>query len=155
MNFGMELRCCAVLCFAGTSDQPSYADELKSLARKLKVQQRVEWLGGISSDEIRRRYAHAIAVIYPPTDEDYGYVTLEAMLASKPVITCTDSGGPLEFVTDRETGLIVEPTPEALAAALDLLWENREQAKTWGEAGRDRYDSLNLSWETVVKKLLA
>ena len=104
---------------------------------------------------MRRRYANAIAVIYPPTDEDYGYITLEAMLASKPVITCTDSGGPLEFVSDRETGLIAEPTPEALAAAFDSLWENRRQAKTWGEAGRARYESLNLSWETVVKKLLA
>ena len=40
----------------------------------------------------------ALGVIFPPLDEDYGYVTLEAMLAAKPVITCTDSGGPLEFV---------------------------------------------------------
>lgn len=143
------------VCFAGTSDQPAYADELKALARKLKVQQRVEWLGPISGAEMRRRYAHAIAVIYPPTDEDYGYVTLEAMLAAKPVITCSDSGGPLEFVADRANGLIAEPTPEALAAAFDSLWENRDQAKAWGEAGRERYESLNLSWETVVKKLLA
>jgi glycosyltransferase involved in cell wall biosynthesis len=104
---------------------------------------------------MRRRYAHAIAVIYPPTDEDYGYVTLESMLASKPVITCTDSGGPLEFVTHHETGVIADPTPEALANAFDLLWENRQQARDWGEAGRDRYESLNLSWETVVNKLLA
>jgi glycosyltransferase involved in cell wall biosynthesis len=143
------------ICFAGTSDQPSYADELKSVARKFKVHDRVEWLGPISGDEMRRRYAHALTVIYPPTDEDYGYVTLEAMLAAKPVITCTDSGGPLEFVTNRETGLIAEPTPEALAAAFDSLWENRQQAKSWGEAGRARYESLNLSWEMVVKKLLA
>jgi glycosyltransferase involved in cell wall biosynthesis len=143
------------VCFAGTSDQPSYADQLKSHARKLKVHQRVEWLGPISGEEMRRRYAHAIAVIYPPTDEDYGYVTLEAMLASKPVITCTDSGGPLEFVLDRQTGLIAEPTPESLAAAFDALWENRDRAKSWGEAGRARYEGLNLSWETVVKKLLA
>ena len=143
------------VCFAGTSDQPSYADQLKSHARKLKVHQRVEWLGPISGEEMRRRYAHAIAVIYPPTDEDYGYVTLEAMLASKPVITCTDSGGPLEFVLDQQTGLIAEPTPESLAVAFDALWENREQAKSWGEAGRASYEGLNLSWETVVKKLLA
>jgi glycosyltransferase involved in cell wall biosynthesis len=143
------------IIFAGTSDQPSYADELKSLARKFKAQQRTEWLGSISGDEMRRRYAHSIAVIYPPTDEDYGYVTLESMLASKPVITCTDSGGPLEFVTHHETGVIADPTPEALANAFDSLWEKRQQAKTWGEAGRARYESLNLSWETVVNKLLA
>ncbi len=141
--------------FAGTSDQPSYTDKLKSLAKKLKVQDRVSWLGPISGDEMRERYARALGVIYPPTDEDYGYVTLEGMLAAKPVITCSDSGGPLEFVTDRRNGLITDPTPEALAAGFDTLWEHRERAQAWGEAGRERYESLNLSWETVVNKLLA
>jgi len=143
------------VCFAGISDHPDYADKLQSLARKLKLQKRVEWLGGIDEDEKRSRYARALAVVYPPIDEDYGYVTLEGMLASKPVITCRDSGGPLEFVIDRQTGLIAEPAPEALAAAFDFVWENRDSAEAWGRAGRDRYASLNLSWENVVKKLLA
>jgi glycosyltransferase involved in cell wall biosynthesis len=143
------------LCFAGTSDHPDYTDKLESLARKLKVQKRVEWLGSIDEDEKRSRYAKALAVVYPPVDEDYGYVTLEAMLASKPVITCRDSGGPLEFVVDKQTGVITEPAAEALAAGFDLLWENRDQTAAWGRAGRMRYESLNLSWANVIQKLLA
>jgi glycosyltransferase involved in cell wall biosynthesis len=71
------------------------------------------------------------------------------------VITCRDSGGPLEFVLDRTTGLITDPTPEALAAAFDFVWENRAEAKAWGRAARDRYESLNLSWANVIQKLLA
>jgi glycosyltransferase involved in cell wall biosynthesis len=143
------------LCFAGISDHPDYTDKLRSLARKLKVQKRVEWLGGISEAEKRERYASALAIVYPPVDEDYGYVTLEAMLASKPVITCRDSGGPLEFVVDKQTGMIAEPTAEALAAAFDFVWENRNDAAAWGRAGRARYESLNLSWSNVIQKLLA
>lgn len=143
------------LCFAGTSDHPDYTDKLQSLARNLKVQKRVEWLGRIGEDEKRARYASALAIVYPPVDEDYGYVTLEAMLASKPVITCRDSGGPLEFVLDQTTGMITEPAPEALAAAFDFVWENREHAAAWGRAGRDRYQRLNLSWTNVVQRLLA
>ena len=143
------------LCFAGISDHPDYTDKLQSLARKLKVHKRVEWLGGISEDEKLSRYARSLAIVYPPIDEDYGYVTLEAMLASKPAITCRDSGGPLEFVVDKETGLIAEPTPESLASAFDLVWENRDQAAAWGRAARDRYESLNLSWSNVIQKLLA
>ena len=142
------------LCFAGTSDHPDYTDKLQSLARKLKVQKRVEWLGSISEEEKRSRYASALAVVYPPIDEDYGYVTLEAMLASKPVITCRDSGGPLEFVTNQTTGLITDPTPEALAAAFDFVWENRGDAATLGTAARLHYESLNLSWSNVIQKLL-
>lgn len=143
------------LCFAGTSDHPDYSDKLQSLARKHKVQKRVEWLGGISEEEKHSRYARALAVVYPPIDEDYGYVTLEAMLASKPVITCSDSGGPLEFITNQTTGLIPDPTPEALAAAFDFVWENRARAASWGQAARRHYESLDLSWSNVIRKLLA
>ena len=143
------------ICFAGTSDHPDYTDKLQSLARKLRVQKRVDWLGGISEDEKRARYASALAIVYPPVDEDYGYVTLEAMLASKPVLTCSDSGGPLEFVVDKQTGMIVKPTPQSLAAAFDFVWENRSEAEAWGRAGRARYESLNLSWSNVIQKLLA
>src|SRR5215813_14144885 len=120
--------------FAGAADQPAYQNELKSLARKLRVQNRVDWLGQIEEEEKRELYARALGVIYPPVDEDYGYVTLEAMLASKPLIVCSDSGGPLEFVRHEETGLIAEPEPHNLARALDRVWKDRELAKKWGEA---------------------
>jgi glycosyltransferase involved in cell wall biosynthesis len=141
--------------FAGTADHPAYAEELQRLARKLHIHQRVEWLGHVTEEEKRSLYARALGVIFPPVDEDYGYVTLEAMLASKPVITCTDSGGPLEFVRDGETGLIAEPTPAALATAMDILWENQDQAKTLGAMGRAHYDRLEISWSKVVERLLA
>ena len=141
--------------FAGTPDNPSYATDLKKLARKLRVDDRVEWLGQVSEDAKRDLYARARAVVYPPIDEDYGYVTLEAMLASKPVITCTDSGGPLEFVRAQETGLITEPTAAALGAAMDHLWANSSQAAAMGDAARALYDGLGISWAEVVRKLLA
>lgn len=141
--------------FAGAAGEPEYAEELAALARKLKVDQRVEWLGEISEEEKRCRYAHALGIIYPPLDEDYGYVTLEAMLSSKPLITCTDSGGPLEFVRHEENGLVSEPQPESLAVAMDKLWTGREQAKSWGERGRALYEKLNITWPNVVRKLLS
>src|SRR5207249_2805296 len=108
----------------GAADNPGFAGELKSLARKLRVQQRVEWLGQVSEEEKRRLYASARGVIFTPIDEDYGYVTLEGMLAAKPVITCSDSGGPLEFVQHEKTGLVVEANPESVANALDRLWND-------------------------------
>ncbi len=75
----------------------------------------------MDDDELIDLYAGALAVVYPPFDEDFGYVTLEAFLARKPVITCTDSGGPNEFVVDGVNGFVCAPNPEALAAAIDQL----------------------------------
>ena len=141
--------------FAGSPDKPSYEEELQALARSLRVHNRVEWLGTVEEEEKRDLYARSLAVVYPPMDEDYGYVTLEAMLAQKPLVTCTDSGGPLEFVLHEKTGLVVEPTPDALAGAFDTLWSGRERAREWGAEARARYESLDLTWARVVKTLLS
>jgi len=141
--------------FAGVADSPEYGKRLKQLASKLGVEARVEWLGYIPEKEKRENYAHAVAVIFPPVDEDYGYITLEAMLSSKAVITCEDSGGPLEFVSTRKNGLVTKPTPAAVAEALDTLWRDRTLAAKLGRAGRESYERLGLSWSEVVKKLLA
>jgi glycosyltransferase involved in cell wall biosynthesis len=141
--------------FAGVADSAEYGKRLRQLAAKLGVEARVEWLGQISEEQKRENYARAIAVIFPPVDEDYGYITLEAMLSSKAVVTCEDSGGPLEFVLPRKTGLITKPTAAALAEALDELWLDRSLALKLGRAGRENYERLGLSWSEVVKKLLA
>jgi glycosyltransferase involved in cell wall biosynthesis len=114
----------------------------------------VAWLGLISEEEKRQRYANCLAVIFPPLDEDYGYVTLEAMLSSKSVITCSDSGGPLEFVIHDQTGLIAAPTPQSLAAAMDAIWGDRRHAAAMGDNGRERFQNLRITWENVVGKLL-
>ncbi len=138
----------------GLGDTPEYAEEMRQYAVALGVAERVEWLGWLSDSDILREYAHALGVVFPPRDEDYGYVTLEAMLASKPVITCSDSGGPLEFVIDRETGLVTEADACELATAMDELWDDPAQAKRWGEAGRQRYEDLGIGWDRILDTLL-
>jgi len=143
------------VCFAGLADDVGYAESLYAEAVELGLERRVEWMKHLTEKQKVDTYARAVAVVYPPLDEDYGYVTLEAMLSSKPVITCTDSGGPLEFVLPAETGLIVEPDPEALALAFDQLWDDRALAATYGAAGRRHYEQLGLSWPETIKRLLA
>jgi len=140
--------------FAGAADHRSYFEELKSLAFKINVDRRIKWLGEVSESEKIKLYAEALGVIFPPLDEDYGYVTLEAMLAGKSVITCTDSGGPLEFISDKETGLVVDPTPQPLAEAMDSFWDSRIETEWMGKNARGSYEALGISWGNVVDKLL-
>lgn len=115
---------------------------------------RVKLLGQISTEELIVYFAHSLAVFFGPKDEDYGYVTLEAMLSAKPVITCTDSGGPLEFVKHSDTGFVVAPRPESIASAIDFLFFNQQVSKDMGQAGLAHYHRLNISWEAVVNTLL-
>lgn len=129
--------------------------QFEELANSLGLGERVRFVGEISREEMVALYTNAQAVFFGPLDEDYGYVTLEAMLAGKPVITCADSGGPLEFVRDTETGYVVPPVPADIAEALDRLMSDPTRAKDMGEAGLARYRAMNISWHSVVDQLLA
>lgn len=137
--------------FAGTGSQLEY---LKEKAFQLDLNQRVVWLGKISDELMLNHYTNCLAVFFGPFDEDYGYITLEAMQAAKAVITCTDSGGPLEFISDMQTGIIVEPTPDAISSSIDLLATNKKLAKSLGESARSKYKELDISWDNVVEKLI-
>ena len=96
-------------------------------------------------------YRDALAVVYPPYDEDFGYVTLEAFLARKPVVTATDSGGPNEFVADGVNGFVCAPEPDAIAAAINRLAADRQRARSLGDAGYDR--ARTITWDGVIEKL--
>ena len=114
----------------------------------------MELTGFIPDEERIQRLAECFAVFFAPYREDYGYVTLEAFLAGKPVITTTDSGGPLEFVTHGEGGLVVPPEPRAVARAIDELYRNRDRAREMGRRGKEKLQRLDLSWEHVVNRLV-
>jgi glycosyltransferase involved in cell wall biosynthesis len=138
--------------FAGGSGDAKYYE---NLIKQNAVGDRVTWRGFVSDQEMLDLYANALGVCYLPFDEDYGYVTLEGMLAGKPLITAVDSGGPTEFVEHEHTGLIVDPDPKAIAAAVDELFLDRERARRMGERGREKLLAMNLSWSNVVEKIIS
>ena len=126
--------------------------QLEEQAAAIGVADRVTWAGGVDQQQLVDLYAGALAVVFPPYDEDYGYITLEAFLARKPVVTTTDAGGPLEFVEDAVTGLVTDPRSEALGAAISRLAADRRLAASLGDAGYDRASSI--TWEGVVERLV-
>jgi glycosyltransferase involved in cell wall biosynthesis len=129
-------------------------EKCQALVEKYGLQAKVMLPGRIDRSVLLQCYARCLAVFYAPFDEDYGYVTLEAMLAAKPVVTTDDSGGPLEFVRHRETGLCVPARPETIARELDRLAEYPELAKELGQKGQERYKKMNISWNHVLSTLL-
>ena len=79
-------------------------------------------------------------------------MTLEAFLSRKPVITATDSGGPLEFVEDGTNGFVTAPQSDAIAAAISRLVQDRSLARRTGESGYER--ARTITWEGVVERLV-
>ncbi|MFI5176930.1 MAG: glycosyltransferase family 4 protein [Vicinamibacterales bacterium] len=137
------------LVVAGTGTERS---ALESLAASLQLDGRVRFLGEVGDDDLIALYAGALGVIFPPYDEDYGYVTIEAFLAHKPVVTTTDSGGPNEFVVDGVNGCVSSPDPRALGDALGRLDGDRARAAAWGDAGYER--ARTITWAGVIERLV-
>ena len=125
---------------------------IEALAERCGGAGRVTFLGTVTDDTIIELYKGALAVVYPPFDEDFGYVTLEAFLARKPVITCTDSGGPNEFVVDGRNGFVCEPSPAAVAHAANRLAADRRRAASFGDAGYEAARAI--TWDGVIEKLV-
>jgi glycosyltransferase involved in cell wall biosynthesis len=133
----------------------TYSQRLTRTIGELDLEDRVTMAGAVSEDEKLRLYARCLAVYNGPYEEDYGYVTLEAFFASKPVITLSDSGGPLEFVTDAETGYVIPANAESIAQCLRRLIERPELALRLGRAAKASLSEKNLSWDYVIERLLS
>ena len=127
-------------------------ERIKKLAGEIGVSDRVELLGAVEDEQLIELYAGALAVVYAPYDEDYGYVTLEAFLSRKPVITGEDSGGILEFVEDEVNGFIRKADPEMFAEAINRLVAKRSLAASFGDAGFEV--AQKITWDGVVETLL-
>jgi glycosyltransferase involved in cell wall biosynthesis len=139
----------ARLTVAGTG--PLEAD-LRRTARDLGIEERVDFVGWVSPDDLLALYATCRAALYLPVDEDYGYVPIESFLSRKPVITTSDAGGPLEFVEDDASGFVRPPTPEALADAIDRVAAlPAARLGEMGAEGRRRVEHIN--WDAVVDRL--
>ena len=106
----------------------------------------------ITDQDMIDHLARCRAVVFPPFNEDYGFVTVEAFMCGKPVITCTDSGGPAELVRDGESGFVTAPSPEGLAVAMRTLMDDRRLAERMGEAGAAIARSM--TWSAAISQLL-
>lgn len=140
-DLSIELR------IAGTGGLEKH---LKELTRSDK---RITFLGFITDIQLIEEYAGSLFVPFIPYNEDYGLITLEAMLSEKAVLTIHDSGGPSELVQDGVNGKVVEPTVEAFSKAMVEMVENRQQTVQMGKKAKETVEHIN--WKTFAKLFLS
>lgn len=126
-------------------------EKLKKLAHDLKVDNRVKFLGFVNDEDLLKLYANAFAVYFAPVDEDYGYITLEALLSKKPIVTCSDSGGVLEFVEDERSAYITDANEAEVGEKINTLFNNKLRCKEMGQYGYSKVKDI--SWDDVIDKL--
>lgn len=147
------------LVIAGCPDpgEELYVDDLRRLIEKHGLGKRVtlisRWVPEAEKVEL---FARCLGVIYFPFDEDsYGYPSLEAHAARKPLLATTDSGGTLELILNGRNGFVTPADPELIARAMDDLYQDRDLAARMGHAGQERVEELGINWDHVTARLLA
>lgn len=126
-------------------------DEQK-LKEMAKGDPRIEFLGFVNDKDAIEYYSNAKGVIYIPYEEDYGLVTIEAMMSKKPVITCYDSGGTTEFVEQGITGFISHSTAEAIGNSINELAKMQPQELL--SMGNRCFDKVKgITWQNVASSL--
>ncbi|MDE7311935.1 MAG: glycosyltransferase family 4 protein [Eubacterium sp.] len=141
------------LYIVGKADNVLERTKMLDFIKKQKLQKKVRYFDFVTQEQKFELYANAKAVLFIPLDEDYGYITLEAMAASKAVITAKDSGGPLEFVIDNKTGFVAEADAKAIAEKIDELADSDAQAAEMGKKAKKHLMQMDISWANVVKEL--
>jgi len=103
----------------------------------------------VSERELHSLMSKCTAVLFTAINEDFGYVPVEAMASSKPIIS-VDEGGPRETILNGKTGYLVGSADE-MAEKMKFIVEHPDLAEEMGAAGRNRVIE-KYSWESFFRK---
>lgn len=130
-------------------------EELSRQIDQLDLQDQVSLLGFIKDTSSFFREIDIFAL--PSLHEGFGFATVEAMAACRPVVAFNHSSNP-EIVDNGITGILVDfPDTEQFAEAIGLLCKDSELRRQMGKAARKRVEE-NFDINTIVcefEKLLS
>jgi len=139
-----------LLIVGGGDLQPEYEAE----AKKLGIEKRVNFVGGVSNEDLPDFYRLCDILVFPSVDrsEAYGLVALEAGATAKATIASNLPG--VRFVVkDGETGKLIDPDDvEGLEEAIKFFVKNPSIAIKYGENALDRVHK-EFTWRVIVEKM--
>ena len=116
------------------------ASPLRKLARELKLEGTVSWLGDVPRATLVAEYNRAEVFCLPSVQEGFGIVLLEAMAAAKPIVASLAAAIP---EVAPHAALVEPDDPEALAAAIETLYRSPERRVAMAAEGARRVEQFD------------
>jgi glycosyltransferase involved in cell wall biosynthesis len=138
------------LIIAG-NDEENYTPELKRLAKKHGVSDRVIFTGPVRGDDKAALIQRTSALVLPSYSENFGIVVLEAMAAGCPVVV-TPEVGIADTVLEAGSGIVVKGNPDILGNSINNLLSNPELMRQMGENGK-RVVEEQFTWKAVALRM--
>lgn len=137
------------LVLAGQADY--FQEQIKKLARRLKVERSVLFPGPVSDSQLLALYKNAELFVFPSLSEGFGLPPLEAMAQGTPVLSSDATSLP-EILGDA--ALYFDPqNAEDLAAKLDALLNSPDELKRLRHLGPKQ--AAKYSWTKMAEETLA
>ncbi len=131
---------------------PAYARETIALAAEMGIDDRVEFAGTRSDDQLETTLKSSHILCVPSQYETFGMVYLEAMEFGV-VPIASSVGGAREFVSDGESGFLVAPGSESkVAARIEYLATNRDRLAAMGKEALAVTEEHPV-WETATASI--
>jgi len=133
-----------------------FESTLRGLARKLRIQDKVQFIGQVPRAKLSNIYASHDAFIFPSLHDSGGMAVLEAMRAKLPVI-CLDCGGPALSVSDQCGFKIPVGSRRAIAVGIrEAIVRYRDDRALVEKHGRAAFERIrkHYSWTAKIDRLL-
>ncbi len=138
------------LVIAGTlskdPEHQKYFEKLKTMSKGLNV----VFKTNINDKQLRNLYSSSTAVLFSAINEDYGFIPIESMASSKPIISVNE-GGPRETIINNKTGFLTN-SPSEMAEKMAILAGDKRLAESMGKEGRKLVEK-NYSWGAFFERL--
>lgn len=144
-----------------SSVKPRHSKQLRKLARKLGLEERVDWHYQLSKSALEPWLTNALLTVAPLTECSRNLnqgccplKILESMAAGTPVVA-SDLEVVREIMQDREHGKLVRPDrPDALARALRIALEYPDQLVEMGKKAQKHIEE-HYTWDHISHQLTA
>lgn len=132
----------ARLTLIGSPTEPAYAAALRRYAAALGLSGVVEFVQGVSDNELAARYQCSDVLVMLSDHEGFGVPLVEAMGQGTPIVAF--DAGAVGEVLDGCGVLLEEKHPRAVAGAVADLLSDRARRDRLVAAGHERFDALGL-----------
>lgn len=128
--------------------EEKYVSKLHELARKLKVNMRIEFLGYIEEREKFDLMARSHVLIVPSIKEGWGLIVTEAGACGTPSVVY-DVPGLNEVVVNNESGLVVDRDPKNLSLGIQKIFNNKVLYKKLQDGAKRR--AMLFTWNDTAR----
>jgi glycosyltransferase involved in cell wall biosynthesis len=130
--------------------KPNPGGKTEKLVQRLGLVDKVQFVNGISTEQMVRYYAEAAIAVVPSVYEGFGLPAGEAMACGVPVVS-TDGGALPEVVGDA--GVIVPAkNVDALVEAIDSLLQDPQARAELGARAKKRIEE-NFCWQVCAGQM--